>query len=91
MISPEQASPGNGLILFFRVGGFPEVLARARLLVAALPEEPHVNPATGAEEFAFHDPDGYHVMVSANAAALVQMPAHVQTCKERSGHDSSLV
>jgi catechol 2,3-dioxygenase-like lactoylglutathione lyase family enzyme len=69
MISPERAPPGNGLILFFRVDGFSEVLARARLLVPALSEQPHVNPATGTEEFALYDPDGYYVMVSAGAAA----------------------
>jgi hypothetical protein len=69
MISPEQARPGNGLILFFRVERLSEALARARSLVPALSEEPHVNPATGTEEFALYDLDGYYVMVSAIAAA----------------------
>jgi catechol 2,3-dioxygenase-like lactoylglutathione lyase family enzyme len=69
MISPEQARPGNGLILFFKVEEFSEAAARARSLVPTLSEEPHVNPATGTEEFALYDPDGYYVMVSENSAA----------------------
>ena len=62
--SPEHASPGNGLLLFFRVDDFDESLTRARGLVSALEHEPEVNPATGTQEFALRDPDGYHVMIS---------------------------
>ena len=46
-----------------------QTLLRARALVAGLEEEPHLNPSTGTEEFALHDPDGYYVMISALAAA----------------------
>ena len=63
--SPDIATPGNGLLLFFRVDDFDAALQRARSLVAALEEEPHVNPNTGTAEFALRDPDGYYVMVSA--------------------------
>jgi len=63
--SPDQATPGNGLLLFFRVDNFDEALPRARSLVSALELEPQVNPATGTREFALRDPDGYYVMVSA--------------------------
>lgn len=63
--SPEQATPGNGLLLFFRVDDFDESLPRARSLVNALELEPQLNPATGTMEFALRDPDGYYVMVSA--------------------------
>ena len=63
--SPDRAEPGNGLLLFFRVDDFDEALARARALVNKLEEEPHTNPATGTQEFALRDPDGYYVMVSA--------------------------
>ncbi|WP_428995330.1 VOC family protein [Lysobacter enzymogenes] len=56
---------GNGLLLFFRVDDFEAALRRARTLVPALDEEPHSNPATGTQEFALRDPDGYYVMVSA--------------------------
>lgn len=69
LASPDRAGPGNGLLLFFRVVDFDASLARARELVAALDEEPQVNPATGTLEFALRDPDGYHVMVSALSAA----------------------
>ena len=65
LMSPDQAQPGNGLLLFFRVDDFDRALARARALVSRLDEEPQVNPATGNSEFALRDPDGYHVMVSA--------------------------
>jgi catechol 2,3-dioxygenase-like lactoylglutathione lyase family enzyme len=65
LTSPDYAKPGNGLLLFFRVDEFAEALTRARALVSALEEEPHVNPNTGTAEFALLDPDGYYVMVSA--------------------------
>lgn len=69
LASPDAATPGNGLLLFFRVDDFAEALPRARALVPALEEEPGVNPNTGTEEFALRDPDGYYVMVSALSAA----------------------
>jgi len=69
LASPDQAEPGNGLLLFFRVDDFEQALRRARTLVAALEEEPNVNPNTGTREFALRDPDGYYVMVSALSAA----------------------
>ncbi|HUP07586.1 MAG TPA: VOC family protein [Caldimonas sp.] len=65
LASPDRAEPGNGLLLFFRVDDFDEALTRARALVSKLAEEPHTNPATGTQEFALRDPDGYYVMVSA--------------------------
>jgi catechol 2,3-dioxygenase-like lactoylglutathione lyase family enzyme len=67
LTSPDQAPPGNGLLLFFRVDDFDEALPRARALVSALEQEPEVNPATGTREFALRDLDGYYVMVSALA------------------------
>ena len=48
---------------------FDDALRRARGLVAALEEEPHLSPNTGTREFALRDPDGYYVMVSALPAA----------------------
>ena len=69
LMSPEQATPGNGLILFFRVDDFDAALQRARALVTRLEEEPNVNPNTGTDEFALRDPDGYYVMISALSAA----------------------
>jgi len=65
LTSPKPATPGNGLLLFFRVDDFDESLQRARALVAKLEEEPHLNANTGTMEFALRDPDGYYVMISA--------------------------
>jgi catechol 2,3-dioxygenase-like lactoylglutathione lyase family enzyme len=68
LMSPDQATPGNGLLLFFRVDDFAQALHSARALTDRLEEEPHVNENTGTPEFALRDPDGYYVMVSALAA-----------------------
>ena len=65
LTSPKQATPGNGLILFFRVDDFDAALQRARTLVTRLEEEPNVNSNTETMEFALRDPDGYYVMISA--------------------------
>lgn len=65
LASPDRGTPGNGLLLFFRVDDFDAALRRARGLVSKLDEEPHLNPATGTNEFALRDPDGYYVMISA--------------------------
>lgn len=69
LTSPDRAEPGNGLLLFFRVDDFDEVLPRARALVTELDEEPNLNASTGTKEFALRDPDGYYVMVSALSAS----------------------
>ena len=63
--SPAAASPGNGLLLFFRVDDYEMALKRARVLVNRLEEEPHVNPNTRTREFPLRDPDGYYVTINA--------------------------
>jgi catechol 2,3-dioxygenase-like lactoylglutathione lyase family enzyme len=65
LMNPDMATPGNGLLLFFRVDDFDMALKRARTLVTRLEEEAHVNPNTGTEEFSLRDPDGYYVSISA--------------------------
>lgn len=67
LMSPAKGTPGNGLLLFFRVDDFDRCLKRARTLVARLAEAPHVNPNTRTEEFSLRDPDGYYVTISALA------------------------
>jgi len=67
LLRPEPATPGNGLLLFFRVDDFENVLQRARALVARFEEEPHANPNTRTMEFSLRDPDGYYVTISALA------------------------
>jgi catechol 2,3-dioxygenase-like lactoylglutathione lyase family enzyme len=65
LTSPDDAKPGNGLLLFFRIDDFDAALPRARRLVSRLEEESHVNPNTGTREFSLRDPDGYYVTISA--------------------------
>jgi hypothetical protein len=65
LASPHFATPGNGLLLFFRVDNFDVALPRARALVSRLEEEPHVNSSTGTMEFSLRDLDGYYVTISA--------------------------
>jgi catechol 2,3-dioxygenase-like lactoylglutathione lyase family enzyme len=69
LMSPDGATPGNGLLLFFRVDDFETALNRARALVPRLDEEPHVNPNTRTSEFSLRDLDGYYVMISALPAS----------------------
>jgi len=64
-MSPTRGSPGNGLLLFFRVDDFDMALKRARALVARFEAEPHVNQNTQTTEFSLRDPDGYYVTISA--------------------------
>ena len=65
LMSPDGATPGNGLLLFFRVDDFDLALRRARSLALRLEEEPHFNPNTRTNEFSVRDPDGYYVTISA--------------------------
>ena len=68
LTSPDRATPGNGLLLFFRVDDFDLALQRARSFVSQLEEEPHINPNTRTMEFSLRDPDGYYVTISALSA-----------------------
>ena len=68
-MSPDHGTPGNGLLLFFRIDDFDMALQRARGLVTRLEEEPHENPNTQTREFSLRDPDGYYVTISALSAA----------------------
>jgi catechol 2,3-dioxygenase-like lactoylglutathione lyase family enzyme len=69
LMSPDHATPGNGLLLFFRVDDFDSALRRARVLATRLEEEPHRNPNTETMELSLRDPDGYYVTISALSAA----------------------
>lgn len=64
LTSPDAATPGNGLLLFFRVDDFAACQKRARALTSRFEEEPHENPNTRTQEFSLRDPDGYYVTVS---------------------------
>jgi catechol 2,3-dioxygenase-like lactoylglutathione lyase family enzyme len=69
LMGPDGATPGNGLLLFFRVDDFNEALQRARTLTTRLEEDPHLNPNTETMEFSLRDPDGYYVTINALPAA----------------------
>ena len=64
LMNSDNASLGNGLLLFFRVDDYDMALKRARSLVARFEEESHVNPNTQTREFSLRDPDGYYVTIS---------------------------
>jgi len=64
LASPDNGTPGNGLLLFLRVDDFDEALKRAHAL-GSLEEDPHLNSNTGTMEFSLRDPDGYYVTISA--------------------------
>ena len=65
LMSPDVATPGNGLLLFFRVDDYEMALNRGRDLVDRFEEESHLNPNTQTMEFSLRDPDGYYVTISA--------------------------
>jgi|SRR5271155_2428105 len=69
LTSPATGTPGNGLLLFFRVDDFDSALERARSLVTRFEEESHVNPNTQTKEFSLRDPDGYYLTISALCVA----------------------
>ena len=75
LMSPGDGTPGNSLLLFFRVDDYDAALRRARSLVSRLAEKPHVNPNTRTKEFSLRDPDGYYVTISALSAAEVRKAA----------------
>jgi hypothetical protein len=68
-MSPDHGTPGNGLLLFFRVDDFDLAVQRARSLGTRFEEEPHVNPNTRTKELSLRDPDGYYLTISALSAA----------------------
>ena len=69
LMSRDEATPGNGLLLFFRIDDYEGALKRARELVDRFAEEPHVNMNTQTSEFSLRDPDGYYVTISALSAS----------------------
>jgi Glyoxalase/Bleomycin resistance protein/Dioxygenase superfamily len=68
LMSPDNGTPGIGLLLFFRIDDFDLALQRARSLVSRLEEERHLNSNTRTKEFSLRDPDGYYVTISALSA-----------------------
>jgi len=57
LMSPDHGTPGNGLLLFFRVDDFDLALQRARSLISRFEEEAHLNSNTRTKEFSLRDTD----------------------------------
>ena len=85
LMSRDHGTPGNGLLLFFRVDDFDLALNRARALVARFEEEPHVNPNTQTKEFSLRDPDGYYVTISALSVPGQTAALEITDGRRRSG------
>jgi len=66
LTNPNDGTPGNGLLLFFRVDDYEIALKSARSIVARFEEEPHVNPNTQTREFSLRHLDGYYITISAD-------------------------
>jgi hypothetical protein len=66
-MSSGVATPGNGLLLFLRVGDFDTALQRTRALVPRFEQHPDLNPNTGTREFSLRDPDRYCVTIRARS------------------------
>ena len=81
LMNPDEASPCNGLLLFFRVDDYDAALKRAPALVVRFEEESHVNPNTQTSEFSLRDPDGYYVTISALSVHQRRAPARRQSNK----------
>ena len=82
LMSPDDGTPGNGLLLFFCVDDYEMALKRARDLVDRFEEEPRVNPNTQRWEFSLRDPDGYYVTISAFSPLEQSGPARRRPNKQ---------
>jgi predicted enzyme related to lactoylglutathione lyase len=56
--------PGNGLILYFKVGNLRDVRQRVEENGYSLEEDIHTNPNSLKKEFSLRDPDGYYLTVT---------------------------
>jgi len=65
-MSPDDGTPGNGLLLFFRVDDYEMALTRARALVDRFRRGASREPEHSNKEFSLRDLDGYHVTISAD-------------------------
>ena len=64
LINADAAPPGHGVLLWFEVGNFDEVVERARASHAQVILEPHINPNPKHREMWLRDPDGYVVVIA---------------------------
>jgi len=64
LINADAAPPGHGVLLWFEVTEFDQVVERARAARAQVILEPHVNPNPRHREMWLCDPDGYVVVIA---------------------------
>jgi catechol 2,3-dioxygenase-like lactoylglutathione lyase family enzyme len=64
LVNADAAPPGHGVLLWFEVGDFDEVVERARGLHAEIILGPHFNPNPKHREMWLRDLDGYVVVVA---------------------------
>jgi catechol 2,3-dioxygenase-like lactoylglutathione lyase family enzyme len=64
LVDANAAPRGHGVVLWFAVRDFDEVVERARRLGAEVVLEPHVNPNPAHREMWVRDPDGYVVAIA---------------------------
>lgn len=57
-------TPGNGLILYFRVPDLGAIRENAKRLKARIDEEIHTNPNSRVREFSLWDLDGYYLIIT---------------------------
>jgi catechol 2,3-dioxygenase-like lactoylglutathione lyase family enzyme len=64
LVNAGAAPVGHGVVLWFEVDDFDEVVKQARALGAEIILEPHFNPRPRHREIWLRDPDGYVVGVA---------------------------
>jgi catechol 2,3-dioxygenase-like lactoylglutathione lyase family enzyme len=60
----DAAPLAHGVVLWFVVDDFDEVVSQAHALGAHFIEEPSINPNSGQQELWLRDPDGYVLVVA---------------------------
>ena len=64
LVHADAAPPGHGVLIWFEVDDFDEVVEQARALRAEIVLEPHINPNPRHREMWLRDPDGYVVVIA---------------------------
>jgi catechol 2,3-dioxygenase-like lactoylglutathione lyase family enzyme len=64
LVNADAAPPGHGVLLWFEVSDFDNVVERARASRAQVILEPHINPNPNHREMWLRDPDGYVVVIA---------------------------
>ena len=63
-MSDTQITPGNGLILYFRLDNLDEIRQHLEAMDYPVEREIAPSPNSGKREFSLRDPDGYYLTLS---------------------------